>query len=612
MNLDKIDRISYRIFGKWVESKSGNYFELQKKLLQARVGVPFEVYVSRASLISVLFSFPAGIYVYFLFSNLLQIPWSFSFLLIPLLSMISGFTVYSIIFSYPYIKADMRGRDIDIILPHTVALMHALSRGSSDIAGFFKIIAKNKKIYGEISDEVKSTLVDTNILNHDINTAIKNSASNTPSESYKNFLESLSTVITSGGNLVAFFLTKSEQYRQKAESANKVFMESLAVLAEIYVTGLAVGPLFIIVLLVVLGLIGGAKYYVFLLIIVYLLVPFGSIFFIFLLSSTFEGSTSRFVKMEKMSGTMPYDPYIQKGMLRMKIYELIKHPLKNLVEKPEKVLYVSVSAGLLFFLLSTYRYYNLEFNELIYQIDNYIIFSIIIVFLPYTLFVEAHFRRINQISTNFPEFLNRLISLHESGLTLSASLKKLGASNLGIMNKEINKLNASIELNESLIEAFREFGKRINTVAVNRVVVLIENAIRITGNVKDTLLIAANDARTARLLEEERTRSIKLYVMILYIAFFVFLYVIWSLITGFFPQLPSVPSDAVSELMGDSVALSGFDKPLYIRLFFHASLIEGFFSGLVAGQIGEGDLRLGLKHSIVMITVAYILFTFII
>jgi flagellar protein FlaJ len=99
--------------------------------------------------------------------------------------------------------------------------------------------------------------------------------------------------------------------------------------------------------------------------------------------------------------------------------------------------------------------------------------------------------------------------------------------------------------------------------------------------------------------------------MILYIAFFVFLYVIWSLVTGFFPQLHETPSDAVNELVGDSVALSGFDKKLYTRLFFHAAIIEGFFSGLVAGQIGEGDLRLGLKHSLIMITTAYILFLYL-
>ncbi len=611
MNLNRVDRVSYKIFGKWVESKAGDYLELQRKLLQARTGVPFEIYVSRAYLISVLLALPVGLYAYFLFNNFMAALGSASFLIIPLLSVFAGFMVFSIILSYPYIMSNMRGRDIDIVLPHAVALMHALSRGSSDIVSFFKIIASNRKIYGEISEEVKGTLVDTMILNHDINTALKKSASSTPSESYKNFLESLSTVMTGGGNLVAFFLTKSEQYRLKAVSANKAFMDSLAVLAEIYVTGLAVGPLFIIVLLVVMGLIGGAKYYTFLLIIVYLLVPFGALFFIFLLVSTVEGSTSKFIGAEDTSEAGAKHLSIQKGMLRMRIYEFMKNPLKNLVETPEKVLYISIPVGLLFFILNTYSFSSLEFNELVYKIDDYIIFTAIIVFLPYVLFVEAHFRRINQISANFPEFLNRLVSLHESGLTLSASLRRLRASNLGILNPEVTKLNAGIELNESLIEAFRNFGKRVNTVAVKRVVVLIENAVRITGNVKDTLVIAANDALTARSLEEERARSIKLYVMILYIAFFVFLYVIWSLVTGFFPQLPEASPDAVNELVGDSIALSGFDKPLYIRLFFHAAVLEGFFSGLVAGQIGEGDARLGLKHSLIMITSAYIMFMFL-
>ncbi len=611
MNINKLDRISYKLFGKWVESNSGKYLELQRKLLQARTGVPFELYVSRAYLISILLSLPVGLYVYFLFSDQMAPLGAASILIVPILSVFAGFMVFSIIQSYPYIMSNMRGRDIDLVLPHTVALMHALSRGSSDMAGFFKIIASNKKIYGEVSQEVKGTLVDIRILNHDINTSLKNSASSTPSESFKNLLESLATVMTGGGNLVAFFLAKSEQYRIKAVSANKAFMDSLAVLAEIYVTGLAVGPLFIIVLLVVMGLIGGAKYYAFLLIIIYLLVPFGSLFFIFLLVSTIEGSTSKFIKVEEPSSATAENLIIQKGILRMKIYEFMKNPLKSLVEKPEKVLYLSVPAGLLYFILSTYSFYGLEFNELIYEIDDHIIFTAIIIFLPYTLFVESHFRRINQISANFPEFLNRLVSLHESGLTLSASLRRLRASNLGILNAEVTKLNAGIELNEGLIEAFRNFGKRINTVAVQRVVVLIENAVRITGNVKDTLVIAANDALMARSLEEERVRSIKLYVMILYIAFFVFLYVIWSLVTGFFPHLPETPSDAVNELVGDSVALSGFDKKLYTRLFFHAAIIEGFFSGLVAGQIGEGDLRLGLKHSLIMITMAYILFLYL-
>jgi len=610
MSLNKLDRVSYKIFGKWVESKSGDYLELQRKLVHAHIGVPFEVYVSRSYLLSIILSLPVGIYVYFLLDNLREVLGSGSFLIIPVVVIFFGFMVYSILEAYPYIMANTRARNIDIVLPHTIALMHALSRGSNDIRGFFNIIAGNRKIYGEISEEVKGALIETRVLNNDLNTALKNSAANTPSESYKNLLESLSTVITGGGNLVAFFLSKSEQYRQKAVNANKAFMDNLAMLAEIYVTGLAVGPLFIIVLLVVLGLIGGAKYYLFLLIIVYLLIPFGAFFFIVLLESMTEGATSKFVKIEGNFGVSAQDPCVQRGVVRMQVYEFLKHPFKKFVEIPEKILYFSIPVGLFFFIISTYNVYSLEFDQLVYKIDDYIIFTAGIVLVPYALFVEAHFYRINQTSKNFPEFLSRLVSLHESGLTLPASIKRLQASNLGILNPEIRKMKAGFELNGSIIETFRSFGNRVNTITVQRVVVLIENAIKMTGNVKDTLEIAAGDALAERSLEEERTRSIKLYVMILYISFFVFLYVIWSLVTGFLPQIPEVPSEAVTQLVGEGIAFSGIDKPLYIRLFFHAAILEGFFSGLVAGQIGEGDVRLGLKHSIIMVTVAYVFFMF--
>ncbi len=608
MNLNRFDRISYRIFGKRIEKRSGGYIELSNKLMQAHAGVPFEIFLSRTFLMSLLLSLPCGAFAYIFFYDLIGLSGMISLLMLPLLCVLSGILVFSTMIAYPHYMAQTRGRSIDLVLPHVVALMHALSRGSSDISVFFNIVSGNKKIYGEISEEVKGTLIDTKILALDFNSALKNAARNTPSESYKNFLESLSTVMASGGNLVAFFLTKSEQYRLKALNANKAFMENLAVLAEIYVTGIAVGPLFIIVLLVVLGLIGGAKYYFFLLVMVYLFIPAGAVLFLFLIDSIMEGTASKFIKTGDISRPAGEHQSIREGLMREEIYNFIRNPLKILVEFPEKALWISVPSGLLFFLLSTSGYYGMDFEQLIYKIDDYLVFTAIIIFLPYALFVEVHFYRINQISLNFPEFLNRLVSLHESGLTLAASIRRLMTSNLGILNMEISKINTDIELGDGIIEAFRNFGNRVNTVAVQRVVVLIENALRMTGNVKDTLVIAASDAIIARSMEEERSRSIKLYVIILYIAFFVFLYVVWSLVTGFFPQLPEAQSGASAEIAAEGISLTGFDKVLYIRLFFHAAVLEGFFSGLVAGMLGEGDVRLGLKHGLAMIAIAYVVF----
>ncbi|MDY6959490.1 MAG: type II secretion system F family protein, partial [Halobacteriota archaeon] len=58
--------------------------------------------------------------------------------------------------------------------------------------------------------------------------------------------------------------------------------------------------------------------------------------------------------------------------------------------------------------------------------------------------------------------------------------------------------------------------------------------------------------------------------------------------------------------------LQSFDAEFYYRIFFHAALIQGLCSGFVAGQMGEGKVLAGLKHSLIMLTIAYVIFTFFI
>lgn len=375
MNKYILDRLPHQIFGKYVSTKRSEYPELSKNLMQARINVPFDIYVSRAYFLSILFSLPLGLLFYFILGeDFTPLFGSFFLLIIPLFALISGFSVFHLLILYPSFEAKLRGRKIDIVMPHAIALMHALSRGSNDIIGFFDIISKNKKVYGEVSTEVSTIMIDTEILNIDIKTALKKSAIDSPSESFKNFLESLSTIIGSGGNLVTFFLNKADQYKVKAIEENKAFMDTLGLFSEIYVTGFAAGPLFIIVLLVVLGLIGGTKYLL-LLIIIYLFIPGGSILFILFLSSITEGTGANFQIPNTMSSSeKSKDPTIKKAAKRLEIYEFLKNPLKKLIEVPERSLYISIPLGMIFFISMTYNYYALEFNDIIYVIDDFLFF----------------------------------------------------------------------------------------------------------------------------------------------------------------------------------------------------------------------------------------------
>ncbi|MFC6764021.1 hypothetical protein [Natrinema soli] len=46
----------------------------------------------------------------------------------------------------------------------------------------------------------------------------------------------------------------------------------------------------------------------------------------------------------------------------------------------------------------------------------------------------------------------------------------------------------------------------------------------------------------------------------------------------------------------------------YATLFYHATLVQGAFSGLIAGQLSTGDIGAGAKHAAVMIGLSVLVF----
>ncbi len=98
-----------------------------------------------------------------------------------------------------------------------------------------------------------------------------------------------------------------------------------------------------------------------------------------------------------------------------------------------------------------------------------------------------------------------------------------------------------------------------------------------------------------------------LYVVISYMAFFVFLLIVWILSTVFMPVMAEVGA-----LAGPGADfLAEFDPATYTRLFFHAAVIQAVTSGLIAGKIGGGNITAGLKHSAILMVFAYAVFAFI-
>lgn len=130
---------------------------------------------------------------------------------------------------------------------------------------------------------------------------------------------------------------------------------------------------------------------------------------------------------------------------------------------------------------------------------------------------------------------------------------------------------------------------------------LISKASQTTGNIKETLRVAARDADLAEKLNNQKFNMLFSYLIVIYLSFFVFMLVLYLFATSYLPLIPDTP--------GSSMVLSiSSNLDEFRRLFMHASVIQGFFSGIIAGQMMGESVFDGLLHSVIMMTIAYVFF----
>jgi flagellar protein FlaJ len=193
-------------------------------------------------------------------------------------------------------------------------------------------------------------------------------------------------------------------------------------------------------------------------------------------------------------------------------------------------------------------------------------------------------------------------------MTLQDSIKLMSRKETDTLSKEIKKVWRDISWGVNINDSLIRFANRLRTQVVARSFTLITKANESSGDIGQVLLVASRDASSEQDMKRERSMSMMIYIVIIYIAFFVFVGVIYVISTTFLTEMADAGAKMASSGTQASF-LSSFNLDEYTRLFKHACLIQGLSSGLMAGAMGEGKVLAGLKHSIVMMTIAYVIFT---
>jgi flagellar protein FlaJ len=632
-----------RLIRRLVERDPIRYRSLREDLVAANMGVTLERYLLRTFLVSGLFGLfwavlalltlrfavlpQVSIRIYNVFA--IRLP---AFMLVDpmvgVLQVVASAVVFiitayagSVFFlRYPSLVKKNRETRINLLLHHAVAYMYAMRQGGAEMMAVFRAISGNSGVYGEAAHEFRRVVRDTDYFGYDQITALRHLQETTPSEKLREFTQDLVSVVESGGDVTGFLEARVRMYQEEARFEQKGFLNTLQLAAEAYVTLFVAGPLFIIIVMVVMGLMSSTPV-TYLSVIIYLLIPAGSLFFILFIDAvsirteTIERYTEirrlhefEDVRVRERDGEEPLVRQLLHYDRVRNLRSFLRHPFQAFLVEPNRTLYVTVPVALAYILLTLLAIPAYPDPEVFIDVlDDHLVVALLVILIPFGIFHYLWRRKAMAIEAGIPDFLDRLAGINQVGLTLVQAITILVKANLGVLSYEIKKIKRDLEWGASIQEALVRFEERIRTPAIARTVTLITKASLMTGDIGDVLTIAARDATMSEILKRERQAEMFIYTLIVYLVFIVFLFVVVVIDTRFLSVLAGVDTLALAGAAG-SMPVGNIAVTTFERLLYHACLIQAFFSGLIAGAMGEASLRAGVKHAAVMIIIAFVVF----
>ncbi len=648
-HLDRtLSRVSFRLSG----GREIEYDPSRERLLRsAGMAVPYREYAGRTHLYAVVAGFSgaiAGLYVgavsfaladaYGLWTDPVSFfaaepaldSVHFGLLLVASLGVgvaIGGAT-YAVRWRIPAIRADARRRRINATLPRTVAFMYALTRGGMSMPDVFRTLAENEAVFGESAAEFGTAVRNMDLFNVDLITAVENLSDRTPSDGFSAFTENLASVLQSGGSVSTFLDEQYERYREETEEQQSEILNLLATTAEVYVTVVVAGMLFLNTILLIIGLTVGDTLFT-MRAIAYAVLPATNLLFLAHLleithplrasggrsslrssePSATVGGTDRRVG-ETGGYTRPNSESNHARLLvsrRLRsIRTLLTSPVAAIVERPVRLFYLTVPIAVL---VTAYRVPTaLSGGGLEIEIlDDLLVQAIVFLTGTFALVHEYRKRRLRGFEVAVPDLLERLASLNEAGVAMAASFGRVRKGDVGPLDSEVDRIWRDLNWGATFEQALVRFEKRVRTPSSTRIVTLITNAMRASNEIGPVLRIAADQARSDLDLRRRRKREMFTYLVVIYVSFFVFLVVIVALEGVLIPNLPD--TGAVND--ASAVAIPGFggaalDREAYRLVFFHTALVQSVVSGFVGGVMGSGSVEDGMKHATAMLSITYL------
>ena len=254
-----------------------------------------------------------------------------------------------------------------------------------------------------------------------------------------------------------------------------------------------------------------------------------------------------------------------------------------------------------------------------------------------------------ELESRFPDFVRTLVSEIKAGMPASQAIITASNSDYGALSSYVKKLSNQVEWNIPVYKALHFFAESTKNKIIIRAISTVIEAEIAGGNIEDVLETITASVIRIKKYKMERKAAIQGQIIQTYVIFAVFI-VVMVVIQNFL--IPYISSTAMTPVGLDSLEYGAvstnsnadsfdsfttsttdflvlmdpikikFDDPfIFIQtfagwalslygVFIMLSLIQGFFTGIVVGKMSEGDLTSGLKHSLILMTLAFFVISF--
>jgi len=554
--LNRLEGLSYRLFGRWAPKFLGNVFEFREQLERARIKIYPQTYIS-LMFFSALLGVPVTIAAFALVYIYRFIPLIF---LVPMPCYIMiGFMLM------PMSMASDRGNNLEMEMPFAATYITVMASGGIPPYLSFKRLS-NVELMPAMRKEAREIIKDVEILGVDPLTALESAAKKNPLDIFRDFVAGYASSVIIGGDVSHYLETKSQDIFKTRSARVKVAADRLGMLLETFIIVMVLMSLCFYILFSVESIYStGGSSFTTMLMYTYIFTPMLSVVFIYLAHS-----------MQPKTPITDWTPYKVLG-------------LSSLVAIP-----IVLLLNGFFGIIQT----PLDWLKDIVDLPTTVAISLFICTAPAALVYGKLSRKRSSTESGIASFLRDLTETRKTGLSPEKCIESLSKRDYGAFSPELRRITSQISWGVSVRRVFMDFVTRTKSWLSQIVIFLLVETIDVGGGTIAMIESLARFNAMTQEVEKEKKMSVRPYIMIPYFA--AVMLVATTIMTLTFT--------AKTLEVGGVIA---FDLEFLKMIFTPSGIIHCFLIGLVAGKISEESLAAGFKHSAILVIIALVASEFV-